>query len=578
MHSYGSTYTYLPKSKMRYLQEKFAGAHPSISAARTEEIAAKEVDANILRISLAPLEDVSLYATGDPFPCPNCGCYFSVISKDHIVKEATDTFWNCEFCFAKSKLLLVENEYPTKNETSYILSPPLPPEELKMEEEKVMPIKEDDCTVIFCIDTSGSMNDSVVMSAGAPMKYMKNPGSISRLEAVQAAIDAQITKMAKEAPNRKVGFLTFGTEITLIGDGTQNPLVIPSNLMNDFKGIMDFIGGYSQTYLSKTVKDNSIVLLEKLAKISAAGITALGPALVASVSLAVKGSAGSRVIICTDGLANNGIGRIKDSPKDQAAIIEFYTSLGQLAQKRNVIVSIISLVNAECRLDLLSPISGITGGDIMRVDPLTLSKDFSSLLAEKIIATQVSVKIVLPKIMQFTNIPEQYLSADKTKYIQDIGSATKDSIVTCNYSMRPVVELEQIKEIDFKTIKTLPLQSQVTYRTMDGRKCLKVVTQLVKCTEEIKEVKKDLDYEVIKSTAIQTTAKYAKHGNYGEAVNQARRISSIVEAPKEREAIEKHITPITQAVKSQIEYKESHGTNLQLDEVTTQIHQAIKKS
>ena len=36
------------------------------------------------------------------------------------------------------------------------------------------------------------------------------------------------------------------------------------------------------------------------------GQTALGPALVCAIAMASKGSAGSQVIICTDGLANIG--------------------------------------------------------------------------------------------------------------------------------------------------------------------------------------------------------------------------------------------------------------------------------
>ena len=36
------------------------------------------------------------------------------------------------------------------------------------------------------------------------------------------------------------------------------------------------------------------------------GLTALGPALVCSIGMASRGSAGSQVIICTDGLANLG--------------------------------------------------------------------------------------------------------------------------------------------------------------------------------------------------------------------------------------------------------------------------------
>ena len=38
------------------------------------------------------------------------------------------------------------------------------------------------------------------------------------------------------------------------------------------------------------------------------GPTALGPALLSSIALAAEGSPGSTVVLCTDGLANVGLG------------------------------------------------------------------------------------------------------------------------------------------------------------------------------------------------------------------------------------------------------------------------------
>ena len=53
-------------------------------------------------------------------------------------------------------------------------------------------------------------------------------------------------------------------------------------------------------------------LAEKLSRLNEKGQTALGPALLSSVLLASKGKPGSMVIICTDGLANKGLGSIDD--------------------------------------------------------------------------------------------------------------------------------------------------------------------------------------------------------------------------------------------------------------------------
>lgn len=46
------------------------------------------------------------------------------------------------------------------------------------------------------------------------------------------------------------------------------------------------------------------------------GPTALGPALLTSVGLAAQGNPGSSVIVCTDGLANIGLGSFDDLKTD----------------------------------------------------------------------------------------------------------------------------------------------------------------------------------------------------------------------------------------------------------------------
>ena len=57
--------------------------------------------------------------------------------------------------------------------------------------------------------------------------------------------------------------------------------------------------------------ENYELLLNKLSIAEAKGQTALGPALVAAIQVASKGSKGSTVFLCTDGLANVGVGALE---------------------------------------------------------------------------------------------------------------------------------------------------------------------------------------------------------------------------------------------------------------------------
>lgn len=64
------------------------------------------------------------------------------------------------------------------------------------------------------------------------------------------------------------------------------------------------------------------------------GATALGPALYYSILLASRKS-GSKVILCTDGLANKGIGSLEAENEDE--ITQFYDEMSQIALENGYI-------------------------------------------------------------------------------------------------------------------------------------------------------------------------------------------------------------------------------------------------
>ena len=62
------------------------------------------------------------------------------------------------------------------------------------------------------------------------------------------------------------------------------------------------------------------------------GTTALGPAVLASVAMASKGAPGSQVIVCTDGMANVGLGSFRGYGGEGADALAFYDKVGALAE------------------------------------------------------------------------------------------------------------------------------------------------------------------------------------------------------------------------------------------------------
>jgi Mg-chelatase subunit ChlD len=80
--------------------------------------------------------------------------------------------------------------------------------------------------------------------------------------------------------------------------------------------------------------------------------------------MACQGNPGSTVVVCTDGLANVGLGAFDEAKSEieMAKVEEFYERVGQLAQQHGVTVNIVSIEGAECNIESLSKLAAITGG------------------------------------------------------------------------------------------------------------------------------------------------------------------------------------------------------------------------
>jgi hypothetical protein len=125
-----------------------------------------------------------------------------------------------------------------------------------MMESEHMDIKsENDSTIVFCIDTSGSMNTTSAIEGKVELKYgiskeelemlkqFMEPGDeaqlnflpgaqnhnktfISRIQCILSAIESQINEIKVTHPHKKIGFVTFGSEVTALGDSKSETINI----------------------------------------------------------------------------------------------------------------------------------------------------------------------------------------------------------------------------------------------------------------------------------------------------------------------------------------------------------------
>lgn len=151
-----------------------------------------------------------------------------------------------------------------------------------------------------------------------------------------------ISLLSHQFPKRRVALVTFSSDVTIIGDGSGEPKTLAGTRLNDFNQMLE---AGREVHLTSTIKETAASLTSKVYGLSEGGATALGPAVVAAVGVA-SNAPGSRVIVCTDGLANVGMGALDEVKTDEerAAVDAFYKRVGTYAVDKGVAVDVIGCV------------------------------------------------------------------------------------------------------------------------------------------------------------------------------------------------------------------------------------------
>eukprot|EP00048_Salpingoeca_helianthica_P014573 m.222372 g.222372 ORF g.222372 m.222372 type:complete len:765 (-) comp16017_c0_seq1:86-2380(-) len=517
-----------------------------------------EVDSNVVAFKCAQLASGAPIHTGDVVLCP--GCQVALSSLSNIAVSPEGMTWTCEFCSIVTPLDLVPEEVPKQDIVDYIIRPA-----------PTVVADQDEISIVFCIDISGSMCVSTpvegrmalrgasrhgleesVREHGVGAQYLPSERRgvtyVTRLQAVQAAVDAQIKAMSKEHPNRKVGLIAFNKEITLIGDGSVAPITLAGDTLSNPEALrtaaLEFAG------MTHAVKDSHTMLTEKLFGLEETSATALGPALLAAVTIAGR-TRGSKVVMCTDGLANVGIGSLEGydtmDAEGQGVVDGFYESLAAAAQHAGVAVSVISIIGEECKLERLGRVADVTGGDVARVSPLTLHKDFNSILAKPLLATNVSATMFLHAGLYFRNA-----DADprKNQFTIELGNVNEDSETFFDFGVRreyinrkaaapaaaaaepaaaaaapaaapaPVAEARAAAPAPPPApplpsqLTELPFQLHVKFTRLDGMECLRVITRKQPVTTSAAKANANINVAMYAAHVSQNASRMAEKGDF----------------------------------------------------------------
>eukprot|EP01132_Coremiostelium_polycephalum_P003644 gene3644-4538_t len=546
----------------------------------------KKSNTNVLLTKLGTLSDESSMATGDPIFCKSCKAVLSNINNFKEIKLSNGVSqenvptgggvekdkWICEFCNTENEVQLVPEEIPSSNVIDYILEPaPITSEQLNNEKKKKEEEEEDlkkkpsvnnNTYLIFCIDLSGSMSTTYFVTDQSKHIYNKPTSTghvsnyVSRLQFIQTGIEKQLVALKQSNPHQKVGIITFNREVTIIGDGSEKPVVIPcGDKLDSVPHLLEVGSNFS---ITKTIEQSFDSLVPKIRAMDHNGLTALGPAITVAIGIC-SNLPGSRIVLATDGIANVGCGCLEDPATNRVREdqLEFYNQMGDLAQKKGTSISVFSIKGQDSKLEQLGKLTEKTNGEINIADPSDIEKNFKAAIELTTLATNVSIKL---KLHHQLYVNEPSVGKDDSLIEKQVGNVNQDTTVAFEYGLKPNQKID-------KSLKSLPFQLQIYYTTLSGSKCMRVITQTLRTTADKDLAEDHADIDVLGVNLAQQSSKIASVGDY-----QNSRAKNIQSANVLNRAIKKKEIQIQKQIQQQ-QLQPQHNISPQLQQQQYQMLQ-----
>ncbi len=538
-------------------------AHASLSGPATSSgdkaAAAKAQQSSSLRVQLCRLSDPLALVTGEPLRCGGCGAMFNclsrVVSAADAIKSRGDTrlktvelappihpslealcgravvgsgndnnnnagllVWECDFCSRANRVDASEpelTEFQRGATMDFLVRPASKTDEAAAEGGR---------TTVFVVDTSGSMSVSEAVAGhqvpqrardkrraefgelvqrGEGLGGMGERGAgshMSRLELLQAAVEQAVHEVYAKDAGARVGIIAFASDVLLLG-GAEGPVTVAGDKLSSFEALNDIVW-------SPVARPKADVLRD-LYGLTESGQTALGPALL----LAVRSVPfGGTVTLCTDGLANVGVGRL-----DDAAFLEDsrqqLLEMGEQCRLGGVTTNLFALGDEGVGLATLAIVAEQSHGKVVRIGPTELRlAGGGGGGGEAVIASQVLTMAVLPRGMRFVGEADDEQES-RHWLVKDCGVVhDRSDAATFAFGFRPK------SEHDLSGVARLPFQVQVLFSLADGSQVVRVVTASL----TLSETGAAADAEVVAKSAADRIAGLCRQARLSEAAEEVR--------------------------------------------------------
>ncbi|XP_031706990.1 circularly permutated Ras protein 1 isoform X2 [Anarrhichthys ocellatus] len=454
-----------------------------------------KANVNVISINIGKLVDIGqasgLQSFQSPVICGKCSAALSCLS------SIQRNVWMCEFCGCENAVKdSVKRECVSQRAGVHSNDLYLP----NQSDDDYQNLE--DTLVVFCVDISGSMSVTaeVTSSSGSPVY-------ISRLEGIQDALQRALSSLLQQSPHRRVALVTFNDEVVIYGDGTGTPLTLRDWALVDYDHIWQKGVAYSIPHCIAETYDQ---LVQRVKDLREHGATCLGPAALASVAMASR-YRGSKVILCTDGRANIGLGEMEQTPSLSSSPLTpyFYRQLALQAVGSGVIISVMSFEGTDCCLADVGRLSDTTGGRVNIVSIGTVATEIQSASVDNILATGLTATVFAPDGVYFP-----YEDENNHKLVREIGNVTKGLEITMQFAVKP-----EFMEV-FLQRDTLPFQLQLSFKTRDREKVTRVITEQRPITTASRIWPGSLNMAVLGVHCAQLCASLTMEGRVQEAQRQ----------------------------------------------------------
>ncbi|XP_026154263.1 circularly permutated Ras protein 1 [Mastacembelus armatus] len=452
-----------------------------------------KANVNIVSLSIGKLVDIS-QATGmetSPVICGKCSAALSCLS------SIQSNVWLCEFCGCENSTddgvnrVCIGERAGVRSDDLYL------PTQSEDDYQNL-----EDTLVVFCVDISGSMcvTTEVTSSSGSSTH-------ISRLEGVQDALQKTLSSMLQLSPHRRVALVTFNDEVVIYGDGTSTPLTLRDWALVDYDHIWEKGTSYS---IPHCIAETYTQLMQTVKDLREHGATCLGPAALASVAMASR-YPGSKVILCTDGRANIGLGEMNEASSLPSSPHSsyFYRKLALQAVGNGVIISVMTFEGTECCLADIGRLADTTGGRVNIINMGNVATEIQSASMDNVLATGVTAKLLASDGVFFP-----YEDENNHKVVREIGNVTKGLEITFQFSVQP-----EFKDF-FLQKATLPFQLQLSFKTRDQQRVTRIITErrpIATCSRILAD---NLNVAVLGVHCAQLCASLTMEGRVQEAQEQ----------------------------------------------------------